>query len=353
MSEIITLLSSMHQIILISPGSAEALNLKSTKEFLSRFLFDDNVVKMPLKEYLLPLIISRRAPKLLKIYQSIEENGKSPLSCFNASLTAHVNTLLPDNAGAALGCLYSRPYFEEVLEKTALSLKGSADGAISLITLSPFMSTATHETPLNLSSKILRKLKFDGRVYFDEGFYDDEGFFKLHYQNIERFLEASAKQGREFDVLLISVHGLPQSYVKDNPFYSLNCDDFALKLQAALPQIQVRLSFQSKFGPMPWLRPCTGAVLKDLAKNGKRVAVYCPGFMGECSETLHEVADVYQKLYYRCRGRVFAYIPQPGAFEYAKVLAPMILKRSVQSFAPAARHDGGAFRLDLEQRLKG
>lgn len=343
----------MHHIILISPGSAEALDLPSTKDFLSRFLSDGNVVKMPCKELLLPLIIARRAPKLLKIYQSIAADGESPLRRFNDDLVAKLNKLLPEGSRAHLGCLYSRPYFEEVLKKTAQSLKDREDGALSLVTLSPFVSTATHETPLNQASKILRRLEFEGRVYFDEGFYDDEGFFKMHRLHLLKFFDSCRAQGRVFDVLLISVHGLPQSYVRDNPTYSINCDDFALKLQAALPFIEVKLSFQSRFGPLPWLRPYTDAVLKDLAQKGKRVAVYCPGFVGECTETLHEAADVYKKLYYHHHGRVFAYIPLPDAAEHAKALLPMILKRSSQSFAPQVRHDGGAFRLDLEQRLQG
>ena len=50
------------------------------------------------------------------------------------------------------------------------------------------------------------------------------------------------------------------------------------------------MTFQSQFGPEPWLKPQTESVLAELAASGvRRVAVITPGFAADCLETLEEI----------------------------------------------------------------
>jgi ferrochelatase len=50
------------------------------------------------------------------------------------------------------------------------------------------------------------------------------------------------------------------------------------------------MSFQSRLGRDPWVKPYTDVVLPELAKRGiKRLAVMCPAFVADCLETLEEV----------------------------------------------------------------
>ena len=50
------------------------------------------------------------------------------------------------------------------------------------------------------------------------------------------------------------------------------------------------VSFQSRLGKQPWVKPYTDLVLPELAQKGvKRLAVFCPAFVTDCLETLEEI----------------------------------------------------------------
>jgi protoporphyrin/coproporphyrin ferrochelatase len=50
------------------------------------------------------------------------------------------------------------------------------------------------------------------------------------------------------------------------------------------------VSFQSRLGRTPWIKPYTDVVLPELAKSGvKRVVVFCPAFVADCLETIEEI----------------------------------------------------------------
>jgi ferrochelatase len=58
-----------------------------------------------------------------------------------------------------------------------------------------------------------------------------------------------------------------------------------------LAKDRYRVTFQSRFGKAKWLEPYTEPTLVALAQSGvKSVQVVCPGFTGDCLETLEEIA---------------------------------------------------------------
>jgi ferrochelatase len=50
------------------------------------------------------------------------------------------------------------------------------------------------------------------------------------------------------------------------------------------------VSFQSRLGRTPWIKPYTDFVLPELAeKQIKKVLVLCPAFVADCLETVEEI----------------------------------------------------------------
>jgi ferrochelatase len=50
------------------------------------------------------------------------------------------------------------------------------------------------------------------------------------------------------------------------------------------------ITFQSRLGRIPWMRPYTDERVRELAGAGvKRLAVVCPSFTADCLETLEEI----------------------------------------------------------------
>ena len=56
-----------------------------------------------------------------------------------------------------------------------------------------------------------------------------------------------------------------------------------------IPEKQIKMAYQSKFGPMPWLKPYLRNTLLNEAHLGHRdVLVVAPSFVADCIETLEE-----------------------------------------------------------------
>jgi protoporphyrin/coproporphyrin ferrochelatase len=70
------------------------------------------------------------------------------------------------------------------------------------------------------------------------------------------------------------------------------------------------VAYQSRFGRAKWLEPYTEPTLRALARKGvERVDVACPGFTGDCLETLEEIAQEGRDAFLADGGKDFRYIP--------------------------------------------
>ena len=74
--------------------------------------------------------------------------------------------------------------------------------------------------------------------------------------------------------------------------------------------IDIRLTFQSRFGPQEWLTPYTDKTLESLPENGiKNLLVICPGFASDCVETLEEIDIQGREIFLNSGGKNFDLIP--------------------------------------------
>ena len=77
-----------------------------------------------------------------------------------------------------------------------------------------------------------------------------------------------------------------------------------------LTREQYTVSFQSRFGKAEWIKPYTTATLLELGKQKtRRVDVVCPGFVGDCLETLEEIAMEGREDFQHAGGGEYHYIP--------------------------------------------
>lgn len=99
--------------------------------------------------------------------------------------------------------------------------------------------------------------------------------------------------------------------------------------QLGLTDEQWLTSFQSRFGPAPWVQPYTDETLEALARGGiRRVIVVCPGFATDCLETLHEIAVEGRETFLDAGGEELTYVPALNASEYhVDVMTRLILSR--------------------------
>jgi ferrochelatase len=114
------------------------------------------------------------------------------------------------------------------------------------------------------------------------------------------------------EVILVSFHGIPKSYVAaGDPYYDQCLDTWRLlRERLRLSEEQMPISFQSRFGPTQWLEPYTDETVKALGRNGvKRMAVLTPGFSVDCLETISEIGIENREFFEASGGESFALIP--------------------------------------------
>ncbi len=70
------------------------------------------------------------------------------------------------------------------------------------------------------------------------------------------------------------------------------------------------VTFQSRFGPIEWLKPYTDHSLEEWGKAGVAIDdAVCPGFSADCLETIDEIGREAAESFLEAGGQNFNYIP--------------------------------------------
>jgi ferrochelatase len=162
--------------------------------------------------------------------------------------------------------------------------------------------------------------------------------FIRDYHHHAGYIEALASSVREVwqrdgepERLLISFHGIPQRYAAAGDPYPEQCEHTANMLREVLGLGAERCftSFQSRFGPEPWLQPYTDVTLREWGRSGVRhVDVVCPGFSADCLETLEEIEVQNRRFFLDSGGERFRYIAALNARDdHIAALADLVLDK--------------------------
>jgi ferrochelatase len=128
---------------------------------------------------------------------------------------------------------------------------------------------------------------------------------------------ASRKPGLAYR-LLLSAHGLPKRIVEGGDPYQWQVERTAAALVDALGikaggDIDHRVCYQSRVGPLKWLEPATDAEIRRAGAEGCGVIVAPIAFVSEHSETLVELDIEYAKLAQAARVPDYRRVPTVGA----------------------------------------
>jgi ferrochelatase len=139
----------------------------------------------------------------------------------------------------------------------------------------------------------------------------------------------------EPEVILVSFHGVPKSYLlKGDPYYC-QCHKTWRLLRDAFgwPEERFRLCFQSRFGNEEWLKPYTDETVKALADSGvKRMAIVAPGFSADCLETLEELNGENRHYFEERGGEQFAYLPCLNDTDHGMRVIRSVVERELQGW---------------------
>ncbi|MFT3906970.1 MAG: ferrochelatase [Steroidobacteraceae bacterium] len=315
-------------VLLVNTGTPDAPRSAQVRDFLRRFLSDPRVVELPRLPWLLllnGLILPLRSPRSARKYRSIWMDGGSPLAVHSEQLRAALEQELEARCAGDVavehGFLYSRPLLPQALQK----LRDAGATRIVAVPLYPQASGSTTGAvfdQLGLAARAWRAFP-DLRIIGD--YHANAGYIRALANSVR---EHWNRHGRS-QQLLMSFHGIPQSYVAAGDAYERQCRATAAQLAAAL---ELRAdewlpSFQSRFGSARWLEPATSTLLHELPGRGVRdLAVICPGFAVDCLETLEEISQEGRADFLAAGGQSYQYVPALNArLDHAQALADLIL----------------------------
>jgi ferrochelatase len=124
---------------------------------------------------------------------------------------------------------------------------------------------------------------------------DNEGFIAAQVALIETAL-AKRKPGVDYR-LLLSAHGLPKRIVEQGDPYQWQVEKTAATIVDRLGiAVDWAVCYQSRVGPLEWIKPATDAEICRAGREGKGLIVSPIAFVSEHSETLVELDIEYGKL---------------------------------------------------------
>ena len=287
-------------LLLINLGTPNAPDRASVKQYLRQFLADNRVITLaaPLRYLLLyAVILPFRSSRSAHAYQSIWTKDGSPLLCHSKSLVHKLQAQLGMECKVVLGMRYGEPSIAEGLR----ALKDCQK--ITILPLYPQYSSAATGSSIEAVFNSLAPQTIIPSIELIRDFHNHPDYIKALAASIKPYV-------KDHDYLLLSYHGIPEAHLRKggcNPICTMNCpstnisDKGCYRAQCqqttALVASELNLSasehgmsFQSRLGRLPWIKPYTDEVLNDLIARGvKRIAVACPSFVADCLETLEEI----------------------------------------------------------------
>jgi ferrochelatase len=96
--------------------------------------------------------------------------------------------------------------------------------------------------------------------------------------------------------VLFSAHGLPESIVKKGDPYQWQVEQTVAAIKTQLGEVDAAICYQSRVGPLQWLKPSTETEIHRAGEEKKKIVVIPIAFVSEHSETLVELDIEYQEL---------------------------------------------------------
>ena len=311
-------------VLLVNLGSPDSASVPDVRRYLNEFLMDGRVIDVawPLRRLIVGMILINRPKESAHAYQSVWTPEGSPLIVTSRNTQNLLQQRVP--IPVELAMRYQNPSVPGAVQR--LSARGITE--LLLIPLFPHYAMSSYETAVVWVRECVRKSAPQIRLTVQPPYFDRPDYIEA--------LAASAAPGLrdDHDHLLFSFHGVPERQIKKSdpsgrhcltvpnccavkseahPFcYRHQCYETAHRLAArlGLPDGKWSVSFQSRLGRDPWLRPYTDFELERLPREGvKRLVVICPAFVSDCLETIEEIGMRGRESFMQAGGERYTRIP--------------------------------------------
>jgi ferrochelatase len=301
-------------VLLLNLGTPDATDYWSMRRYLKEFLSDRRVIETSRLLWwpvLNLIILTKRPGPKGRDYASIwnKERDEGPLKTITRAQAEKLAAHLAATAGDRVVVDWAMRYGNPAIRERIRALLDEGCERILLVPLYPQYSAATSATACDHAFRTLMDMRWQPAIRVSPPYHDDPVYIDAVVSAMRADL---ARLDFEPEVILVSFHGVPKSYLlKGDPYHCHCVKTWRLMREAfGWPEERFRISFQSRFGNEEWLRPYTDETVKALAQSGvKRLAVVAPGFSADCLETLEELDGENRHYFEENGGERFAYLP--------------------------------------------
>ena len=302
--------SARTAVLLCNLGTPDEPTATAVRRYLAEFLSDPRVVEIPRLVWLPILhgiILRTRPAKSAAKYATVWTPDGSPLKVWTQKQAAMLRGWLGE-AGHNVEVRFAMRYGNPSVASQLDALKAAGVTRILILPAYPQYSATTTASVFDAVYSWAAKTRSIPELRFVNHYHDDAGYIEALTKSIRAHWQSHGRA----DQLVMSFHGVPERTLHLGDQYHCECHKTARLLadRLGLGPDQYKLTFQSRFGKAKWLEPYTEPTLVAMAAAGvKRVDVVCPGFTGDCLETLEEIAQEARDAFTGAGGTEFNYIP--------------------------------------------
>jgi len=225
-----------------------------------------------------------------------------------------------------------------------------------MIPLFPHFAMSSFETAVVRVKEVAAKLAPGMRIQVQPPYYDHPDYIAALVASASEYLQ------KPYDLLLFSFHGIPERHLKKSDPTGCHCltvpnccevaspahaqcyraqcfKTVAAFVKAAqVPANKYAVSFQSRLGRDPWLRPYTDFELERFGAEGiKHILVICPAFVSDCLETIEEIGLRGKESFEAAGGEELTRIPCMNEHpKWIEALTKMVASFSGESVRPGS-----------------
>ena len=268
-------------VLLVNLGTPDSTDWLDIRKYLKEFLSDRRVIEVNpiIWQVILHLfILNLRPSKTAKAYKEIwmKNENMSPLRYYTIMQT---KKLLDRISSKNLIVDYAMRYGNPSIKSKILKLQAAGCERLIILPLYPQYAAATTATVCDEVYRVLMGMRWQPSLQIIPHYESEPLYIKALANSIKLKL---SKINWKPDLILASYHGIPQKYFDKGDPYHCYCHKTSRLIAEELKNIEIKTTFQSRFGPEKWLQPYTDKTLESLPKEGKKnIIVICPGFSSD------------------------------------------------------------------------
>lgn len=281
-------------IVLFNLGGPDSKS--SVKPFLFNLFNDKYIITLPkILRYLVACLISSRREKTAQeIYAHL--GNKSPILDETKAQADSLEKSLQKSSDIDYKVFICMRHWHPMSNEVVKDIVVFNPDEVILLPLYPQFSTTTTLSSIEDFSDKIRK-KLPNILYKTICCYPkDKTFIQSHVDLISQAMEKINDKNN--CRILFSAHGLPKKIIESGDPYQWQVENTVQSIIEELPfsQIDYKISYQSRVGPLEWIGPNTEEEIEKAGKEQKELMVVPVAFVSEHSETLVELDIEYKAI---------------------------------------------------------